>query len=158
MNILGKAAKQTSNWLIVVLMLAMVGLMPVASFAQQEEGDQDEQYSTPSADPSSTTSGLSTNPWGNSTTTETGTTAAGTEREENQEAGDRPSTNATSSARGGTAARPRPGGTTLDGVDPGGNPDVPFDPWMNLTFLAFGLGFVMFVLRKQLKVAAVTTK
>ena len=117
-------------------------LAPVAAFSQVEEEQQDpaslnvdqQQANSPAT---------GTGPWQNSAGASVGT------RDNNSSSTTaRP---AAPNAGAGTTVH-RPGaGSTADGRDPGGNPDVPFDDNMNLAFLAVGVVFAFVVARKRLK-------
>jgi hypothetical protein len=150
MNISGKAVVKNPLWLSIVLIVLSIGFNPLVANAQEEDGDNEtEQFnnnSNAAPDPVGT---LNTSPWG--TNAGNASTATDTREAEGNVA------NPSQPNRGGTAARPRPGGTTLDGPDPGGNPDVPFDPLMNLGFLAVGLAFVVVVLRKKINAPTMAT-
>ena len=126
---------------ILTVLFAAVFMLPAAAYCQEEEqSDQPvtrERPSVESPSVSDTRNGIWQNS-GNPTGTRDNSSTA---------------TAGTATARPGEAARPS--GAVADGRDPGGNPDVPFDPNMNLAFLVAGIGFAYIIFRKRFKLATV---
>lgn len=132
-----------------VVLFTAVCLSPAAAFSQE---DQDEIISRQRPAYETATPDRNDGIWPNSNSN-------GGTRDNN----DNSNNNSNSAASGqtrpgaaGTAARPT--GSTTDGRDPGGNPDVPFDPNMNLAFLVAGVGFAYYIFSRKLKTAAVKNK
>lgn len=128
---------------IAVLITAAL-FTPLVSAAQDERqaDDYDDQPATQSS-----TSG----PWGNSAGSTIG--SAGNAASEGTARPADPRLNS-----GSAAARPAAGPTPDATGGPGGNPDVPFDPYMNLAFLAGGVAFAYVAYRRRLKLKAVTAE
>jgi hypothetical protein len=153
--------------------LASASVLPAN--AQSTAGENQQQTPT-EIDNSAGTSGLNTSPWNNgasataSPATIIGTGSnVGTEDQGNNSNGTGRTDNLNGTTGNGTAGNgnapgaPRGGlrtnGTiTREGRDPGGNPDVPFDSNMNIGFLALGIAFAAFLLRKRWKLQPVATK
>jgi hypothetical protein len=67
--------------------------------------------------------------------------------------------NAATAGSGPRAGSLRNGGNVeADGRTPGGNPDVPFDPMMNVAFLVLGIAFSAFIWFKKAKLQPVFVK
>jgi hypothetical protein len=128
---------------MLICFTAMLAL-PFTVSAQQQEDDQQETYEVPEME-----------------APEQSNTGNGLANEETQGSGGALGIQEVdgTGGRGGSTA----GGTgtlgnpTPDNRDPGGNPDVPFDPVMNILFLAGGLVFAYVMYRKQ-RLKAITVK
>jgi len=118
-----------------VFILFFVGMlsMPFATFAQQQEDDHTDGYEVPELEAPESSGGAVTPLNGNEEVSSGGSLGI-------------------QDPRGGSTANNSNGpfiGSTMDDRDPGGNPDVPFDPVMNLVFLCSGLVFAYFISRRQ---------
>lgn len=140
--------KQRLKYFSFSLVVVFAMLLPYVSYCQDEQQEGDEELGSgtnfirPGERPTSN--------GGNTTRWET------VRRPVN---GARADYNSTATTRpAGSAARP--GGATVDLVDPGGPPDVevPFDDNMNLIFLAGAIAFAFWAVRKRLTAKPVTLK
>ncbi len=133
---------------VLAVLCAAVFMIPAVAFCQEEDAEETLTRERTSTEPQ-TLPGSNDGIWQNNN-------AAGT-RDNGNSSSNANAANNTNSARPGAAgAAARPNGSVADGRDPGGNPDVPFDPNMNLAFLVTGIGFAYFIFRKKFKVATVT--
>ena len=127
----------------IVVIAVSVGMLmlPVTVFSQ--EAQQEEENSSGSSNQQreeATSARMGSGPWQNSTS------SVGTRDNSNAaRPGSKPS----------ISARPA-AGSSLDGRDPGGNPDVPFDSKMNLAFLLTAVVFALMITRKKIKRAVNT--
>ena len=137
------------------IVLIVCGLLSLPGKVFSQEREELESSSSSSREATNPRSGSNTpsGPWGNSAASNIGTTTIipSTESSIGSNGSGRgvQGTTTGTTTTGGTTIRLRPG-ATVDGRDPGGNPDVPFDPNMNLCFLAFGIVFSIWVSRKKL--------
>ena len=123
------------NCVLVALFMFCLQALPQQAICQ--DADQEDEYALPEQDAPSTGGSTigSTSPWGSTNSS---------------------SETSTGNGAGSSAAKPakgtlaKPSGTLGDGIDPGGNPDVPFDDNMNLAFLVTGIAFSFWVIRKRM--------
>lgn len=129
---------------MLAVLITVILLCPAAGYSQQEEEEVDSYDRQDQVVPADGIGTPGTSPWENSAGATIGTRDenTGSSTAEGTRQGNRPG-----QTPAGAANRPA---STLD-RNPGGNPDVPFDDNMNLAFLAAGVGFAFFVMRKKLK-------
>jgi len=147
--------KSSLKFWSVCLAATFLMFTPFGAFCQDEEQqDQDvnagSSWHTQPAERPGPVVG-SNSPWGNS-----GGATIGTRSDYSTNNG----TAGTSSSGANRAVSQRPGGATIDGRDPPGNPDVdvPFDDNMNLMFLAAAIAFGVWVVKKRLSTKAEAIK
>jgi hypothetical protein len=127
------------------LLVAFVILIPSSAFSQDDIQDEQDLNSGNSSQnqpverPGPT---VGSSPWQNSAGATIGTRSDYSN----------PSGTGTGSAAATRANTLRPGGPTIDGRDPGGNPDVPFDRNMTLVFLTAAVTFALWVTKKRFSV------
>lgn len=132
---------------VLVVLCAAVFMIPAAAFCQEEDAEETlirERTSVETPALPNSNDGI----WQNSNS------GAGV-RDNNNSTNANPANNAGQARPGAAGAAARPNGSVADGRDPGGNPDVPFDPNMNLAFLVTGVGFAYFIFRRKFKAAVV---
>jgi hypothetical protein len=125
-----------------VFFILFAMLIPFSAFSQDEpQQPTEEEQVAPSNIPQATAPVIGGDPWENSAGSTIGT------QDLDANSGTRGSTPGTLD---NPASRPaqRPGEAL--GIDPPGNPDVPFDTNMNLLFLASGLVFAFWVVKKKI--------
>ena len=147
MKYANNATKLSVKKLILAAVFCCVFSIP--AFSQTTDQEEVVPTTQPASNPST---GLNTGgPWGTSAPAATGTTATRTEDGQVDGA----STNANNANAAATGSGPRAGSlrnggnVEADGRTPGGNPDVPFDPMMNVAFLVLGIAFSAFIWFKK---------
>lgn len=154
-----KYAKTTTKISAKTLFSAVVFCCMLSIPAFSQTPDQEEDV-VPATQPATTnpTPGLNTNgPWGNATST-SGSATSRTEDGQTEIASGAAGTTSTN-GNGPRAGALRTGGNVeADGRTPGGNPDVPFDPMMNVAFLVLGIAFSAFIWFKKAKLQPVAAK